>query len=37
MLRKKRTFYYYALVFEGEFDFDDDCVFFAFAQPYTYT
>ena len=36
-LRKKRTFYYYSLVFEVEFEFDNDTVQFAFSQPYTYT
>ena len=36
-LKKKRTYYFYALVFEVEFEFDDDEVFFAFSQPYTYS
>jgi hypothetical protein len=30
-LKKKRIFYYYALVFEVEFEYDDDIVFFAFS------
>ena len=36
-LKKKRKFYYYSLVFEVQFEHDDDIVFFAFSQPYTYT
>lgn len=36
-LKKKRKFYYYSLVFEVRFDHDDDTVFFAFSQPYTYS
>ena len=36
-LKKKRKFYYYSLVFEVRFDHDDDDVFFAFSQPYTYS
>lgn len=36
-LKKKRIFYYYALVFEVEFEYDYDTVYFAFSQPYTYT
>ena len=36
-LKKKRKFYYYSLVFEVRFDHDDDIVFFAFSQPYTYS
>ena len=36
-LKKKRKFYYYALVFEVRFEHDDDTVFFAFSQPYTYS
>lgn len=31
LLRKKRIFYYYALVFEVEFEFDYDTVYFAFS------
>lgn len=36
-LKKKRKFFYYSLVFEVRFDHDDDTVFFAFSQPYTYS
>ena len=36
-LKKKRKFYYYSLVFEVRFEHDDDTVFFAFSQPYTYS
>ena len=36
-IKKKRKFYYYSLVFEVRFDHDDDTVFFAFSQPYTYS
>lgn len=36
-LKKKRKFYYYALVFNVQFDHDDDIVYFAFSQPYPYT
>ena len=35
-LKKKRKFYYYALVFDVEFENDDDVVYFAFSQPYSY-
>lgn len=35
-LKKKRKFYYYALVFEVEFANDEDIVYFAFSQPYSY-
>lgn len=37
IFNKRKTFYYYALVFEVEFEFDDDTVYFAFSQQYTYT
>lgn len=37
VLKKKRVFYYYSLVFEFEFEHDHDTVYFAFSQPYTYT
>jgi len=30
-LKKKRKFYYYALVFEVEFANDEDIVYFAFS------
>jgi hypothetical protein len=33
----RRTYYYYAMVFDVEFESDDDTVFFAFSQPYHYT
>lgn len=36
-LKKKRKFYYYALVFEVEFENDEDIVYFAFSQPYSYS
>ena len=36
-IKKKRKFFYYSLVFEVRFDHDDDTVFFAFSQPYTYS
>ena len=36
-LKKKRKFFYYSLVFEVRFEHDDDTVFFAFSQPYTYS
>lgn len=36
-LKKKRKFFYYSLVFEVEFEHDDDIAYFAFSQPYTYT
>ena len=36
-IKKKRKFYYYALVFEVDFEFDDDIVYFAFSQPYSYS
>ena len=36
-LKKKRKFYYYALVFDVEFENDDDIVYFAFSQPYSYS
>ena len=36
-IKKKRKFYYYALVFEVEFENDDDIVYFAFSQPYSYS
>ena len=36
-LKKKRKFCYYALVFEFEFENDDDIVYFAFSQPYSYS
>ena len=36
-LKKKRKFYYYALVFNVKFEHDDDIVYFAFSQPYPYT
>ena len=36
-LKKKRIYYYYSLIFEVEFEYDNDTVFFAFSQPYTYT
>ncbi len=35
-IKKKRKFYYYALVFEVEFEHDEDIVYFAFSQPYSY-
>ena len=35
--KKKRTQYYYCLQFDYEFECDDDTVYFAFSQPYTYT
>jgi len=31
------VFYYYSLRFTYEFEYDNDQVYFAFAQPYTYT
>jgi hypothetical protein len=36
-LKKKKVFYYYALVFNVTFEHDDDIVYFAFSQPYPYT
>jgi len=36
-LKKKRKFYYYALEFEVEFEHDEDVVYFAFSQPYSYS
>jgi len=36
-IKKKRIFYYYSLVFEVEFQHDNDSVCFAFSHPYTYT
>lgn len=36
-LKKKRKFYYYALVWEMEFEKEDDVVYFAFSQPYSYS
>ena len=33
----RRVFYYYALKFHYEFEFDDDTVYFAFSRPLTYT
>ena len=30
-IKKKRKFYYYALVFEVEFEHDEDIVYFAFS------
>ena len=36
-MKKKRKFYYYALVFDIEFENDDDIVYFAFSQPYSYS
>ena len=35
--RKRRVFYYYALQFKYQFEFDDDTVYFSFAKPYTYS
>ena len=35
-MKKKRKFYYYALVFEVEFENDEDIVYFAFSEPYSY-
>jgi len=31
------VFYYYALRFKYEFEFDDDTVYFSFAKPVTHT
>jgi len=31
------VFYYYALQFKYEFEFDDDTVYFSFAKPITHT
>jgi len=36
-IKKKRVFYYYSLVFDVEFQYDNDSVCFAFSHPYTYT
>lgn len=36
-LKKKKIYYYYSLIFEVEFEYDNDTVLFAFSQPYTYT
>lgn len=36
-LKKKRKFYYYALVFDVEFETDLDIVYFAFSTPYSYS
>jgi hypothetical protein len=36
-LKKKKVFYYYSLVFDFEFEHDQDTVYFAFSQPYTYS
>ena len=33
----KKIFYYYSLQFDVQFEHDDDTVFFAFSQPFTYT
>ena len=35
--KMKRQFYYYALTFEVDFQYDKDTVYFAFSQPYPYT
>jgi hypothetical protein len=35
--KMKRQFYYYALSFEVDFQYDKDTVYFAFSQPYPYT
>jgi hypothetical protein len=32
IFKKRKTYYYYALVFEVEFEFSDDTVYFAFSQ-----
>ena len=36
-IKKKRKFYYYALVFDVEFEDDQDIVYFAFSTPYSYS
>jgi len=36
-IKKKRKFWYYALVYDHEFEHDDDVVYFAFSQPYSYS
>lgn len=36
-IKKKRKFYYYALVFDVEFEHDQDIVYFAFSTPYSYS
>ena len=36
-LNKKKKFFYYSLCFEVHFEHNDDTVYFAFSQPYTYS